>query len=108
AAGVVLGGAVWALHFLAMLAYRPGLPAGYDVGLTVASVVLVMGMAAAGFALARRGRGALAVAGGAVVGLGIAAMHYAGMAALEVQARAGFRPGFVLASVAAAVALSAP
>lgn len=30
AAGVVAGWGIWGLHFVAMLAYRPGLPVAYD------------------------------------------------------------------------------
>ena len=84
AAGV-FGGGVWSLHFVAMLAYRPYLPIAYDIATTVASVVI------AGF-------GALlslvvwrlpcshplgVLAGGALLGLSIAGMHYAGVAAMR-------------------------
>ena len=89
-AGVAFGSTVWATHFVAMLAYRPGLPVGYDLGLTALWAAVAVAFAAGGFVLARRGYGASALVGGAVVGLGIAAMHYTGMAAVEAQARLGF------------------
>src|SRR5260370_8252262 len=44
AAAVVTGSGVWATHFVAMLAYRPGLPLGYDVGLTVLSVAAAIAL----------------------------------------------------------------
>jgi NO-binding membrane sensor protein with MHYT domain len=34
AASVVAGAAVWTTHFVAMLAFRPGIPIGYDIPLT--------------------------------------------------------------------------
>ena len=51
AAGGVFGAAVWALHFLAMLAYRPGLPIGYDLGLTGLSVAAGQAVVAVGDAV---------------------------------------------------------
>src|SRR5918993_4545945 len=108
AAGAAFGCTVWATHFVAMLAYRPGLPIGYDLSLTALSVVVAVGVSAAGFATSgQTWRGAAALGGG-LAGLGIAAMHYVGMAALEAQARLEFRPDHVAASVLAAVALAVP
>src|SRR4051794_38704019 len=39
---VVAGSGVWATHFVAMLAYLPGLPTGYDVSLTAASIAVAI------------------------------------------------------------------
>ena len=84
AASVVFGGGVWATHFVAMLAFRPGFPIGYDVGLTLMSIAVAVVIAWLGFALGLRyGSGALA---GAVLGVAIGAMHYTGMKALSVPA----------------------
>jgi signal transduction histidine kinase len=84
AASVVFGGGVWATHFVAMLAFRPGFPIGYDIGLTLLSIAVSVTIAWLGLALGVRFRsGALA---GAVLGVGIGAMHYTGMKALNVPA----------------------
>jgi len=42
AAAVVMGCGVWATHFVAMLAFRPSLPTGYDIGLTALSLAVVV------------------------------------------------------------------
>jgi NO-binding membrane sensor protein with MHYT domain len=52
AAGIVAGCGIWGLHFIAMLAYRAGLPVAYDVWLTSLSVVIAMSLCAAGFIVA--------------------------------------------------------
>src|SRR5258705_2658893 len=84
AASIVFGGGVWATHFVAMLAFRPGFPVGYHVGLTLVSIAVAVIIAWFGFALGLRYRsGAL---GGAVLGVAIGAMHYTGMKALSVPA----------------------
>ncbi|GJE02217.1 bifunctional diguanylate cyclase/phosphodiesterase [Methylobacterium isbiliense] len=78
--------AIWATHFIAMLAFEPSLAFGFSVGQTIASflvAVLLVGLGA-GTVVARSdlpGR----MVGGAVVGLAISAMHYTGMGAYHVQ-----------------------
>ena len=49
AAGVVAGCGIWGLHFVAMLAYRPGLPVAYDATLTGLSIVIAASLCAVGF-----------------------------------------------------------
>jgi diguanylate cyclase (GGDEF)-like protein/PAS domain S-box-containing protein len=101
------GFGIWATHFIAMLAYEPGFSAGFDLRLTVLSLavaVTISGMGQYFILLARKPLGILA--GGAVVGAGISAMHYMGMAALEVPGRLEWNAELVLISVAAGVTLS--
>src|ERR1700733_6098532 len=105
---VVAGYGIWATHFIAMLAYDPGLGAGYNLILTILSLliaVLVTGVGL-GIALFHFGRWT-ALLGGAVVGSGIAAMHYTGMMALEVPGRITWAPKLVVASVMLAIAFGA-
>ncbi len=102
ATATVTGGGVWATHFIAMLAYDPKVPIGFDLFETLLSIVIAIGLSGVGFAVAsfaRAGRLPVAIAGGAIVGLGIAAMHYTGMAALEVPAAVVYDTGLVVASV---------
>src|SRR5450432_1162663 len=49
AAGTVAGCGIWGTHFVAMLAFRPGLPVSYDSGLTVLSVIVAAVLCSAGF-----------------------------------------------------------
>src|SRR5579863_9924643 len=51
-AGVVAGCGIWATHFVAMLAYKTGLPVGYDASLTILSALIAIVVSAAGFWLA--------------------------------------------------------
>jgi NO-binding membrane sensor protein with MHYT domain len=84
AASVVTGCGAWATHSIALLAFKPGVPVAYDVGLTVTSGLIAVVGSGLGFLVARSTeRMAL---GGAIVGLAIGAMHYVGMAALRPQA----------------------
>lgn len=81
---LVTGAGVWTTHFIAMLGYRPDLLLDYDGPVTVLSaLVAVVGvgvpLAASGLVASWRVRGAL----GALAGLGIAAMHYTGMSAIQ-------------------------
>jgi NO-binding membrane sensor protein with MHYT domain len=95
-------------HFIAMLAYDPSVGAGYNLVVTILSLliaVLVTGVGL-GIALFYFGRWT-AVLGGAVVGSGIAAMHYTGMMALEVPGRITWLPNLVVASVVLGIAFGA-
>src|SRR6202046_2750094 len=105
---VAAGCGIWATHFIAMLAYDPAIGAGYNLVLTILSLliaVLITGVGL-GIALFHFGRWT-ALLGGAVVGSGIAAMHYTGMMALEVPSRITWAPNLVVASVMLAIAFGA-
>src|ERR1700722_2305516 len=94
------GFGIWATHFIAMLAYAPGLPTAYNLGFTLLSLVAAIVLTGIGFSVAVAGDfpGA-AWLGGAVVGVGIATMHYLGMAAFEVEGGLAWDPILVEASV---------
>src|ERR1700722_12307834 len=72
------GFGIWATHFIAMLAYDPGIGAGYNVTLTVLSLLVAILITGAGLAIALGdfSHKAVTAVGGAVVGSGVAAMHY--------------------------------
>jgi diguanylate cyclase (GGDEF)-like protein/PAS domain S-box-containing protein len=82
--GVCAGSGIWATHFIAMIAYDPGMPANYEPLMTAASYLIAIGATTVGFVVSSAGRRIDAVIGGAIVGLGIAAMHFTGMLALIV------------------------
>ena len=84
---LVAGGTVWTVHFTAMLGYEIPMDRAFDLSLTVTSLALVIGMALIGFALTTRTKlGPLVEIGGVVFGLGIVAMHYCGIAAVQAPA----------------------
>src|SRR3982074_793487 len=91
---------IWATHFVAMLAYDPGIGAAYNIPVTLVSLIFAVTIAAIGLSIALlNDRRSTVAIGGAVVGMGVAAMHYTGMMALELPARIVWSPGVVLASV---------
>jgi diguanylate cyclase len=94
------GFGIWATHFIAMLAFEPGIPNAYNVALTFLSLIAAIVLTAVGFAVAIASdvRGS-AWLGGAIVGAGIATMHYTGMAAFEIQGRILWDPTLVVASI---------
>jgi len=97
---VAAGFGISATHFVAMLAYEPGVPTGYDVSLTLLSLLIAIAVTGAGLAVAvyRPFRWAPAI-GGAIVGLGIAAMHFTGMTALELPGRLSWSADIFAASI---------
>lgn len=100
-AAACLGISIWSMHFVAMLSYQMGMPVSYDATETVASLVIAMVMTGIGFAVQR------ALVGGILMGLGIASMHYTGMAAMRMAATPTWNLYLVAASVAIAIAASA-
>ena len=103
-AAFVFGSGVWTTHFVAELAYQPGVPIGYDVGLTALSALIAVSIAWMGMAVALRYR-SLAIGGG-IVGTAVGAMHYVGMAALRVPADLHWNALYVVTSLAIGVALA--
>ncbi|WP_431267202.1 MHYT domain-containing protein [Dankookia sp. P2] len=101
-AGAAFGVGAWATHFIAMLAYDPGLPLAFAPWPTLASLAVMVLAAALGLGL-RLGRGAWL--GGGVIGLGIGGMHYLGMAALRLPGRLEFDLPLVATSLLAGMAL---
>jgi diguanylate cyclase len=107
-AGTVTGCGVWSTHFIAMLAYTPGFPIRYDLTTTVMSLVVATVMTTTGFATALLGnRYREPIAGGAMVGIGVATMHYMGMASLRIPADIVWMPDLVVASILLGVCFGA-
>jgi PAS domain S-box-containing protein len=104
-AAFAMGGGIWSMHFVGMLAFEMGLPAAYDVGLTLLSLAIAVGVTGAAFTwVAYRGEGRASVLiAGPLMGLGVAGMHYTGMAALRVPGDLAYSAPMVAASVAIAV-----
>ena len=96
----VSGCGIWATHFIAMLAYGPGSAGAYNIPVTILSLMLAISLTFVGLSIAvASSRPVWIVVGGAIVGLGVAAMHYTGMAALEMPARLDWIRSTVAASV---------
>ena len=103
---LAMGIGVWSMHFIGMLALRLPIRLGYDIGITLLSLLLAV--AASGYALWLVTREHVSRArlfsGAVVMGMGIAAMHYVGMAAMRMDPHIVYRPGWFIASVLIAIA----
>jgi signal transduction histidine kinase len=108
AGAMTLGGGIWSMHFIAMLALRLPVPVRYDLRLTALSFMIPVVIAGLGLRIAYSGEKTWPrlLISGAVIGTGISAMHYTGMAAVQMPAVVTYVPGLVVLSVVIAVAAS--
>ena len=49
-ASLAMGGGIWSMHFIGMLAFQMGMPAAYDLKLTVVSLLIAIVVTGAAFA----------------------------------------------------------
>ena len=105
AGGITLGMAVWSMHFIGMLAFHLPTPIAYDSALTFLSVLPAIAAALLGFYLLRSPKLQLKkiVIGGFFMGIGIALMHYTGMAALKMQPAITYDPVIFIISIIIAI-----
>jgi NO-binding membrane sensor protein with MHYT domain/CheY-like chemotaxis protein/nitrogen-specific signal transduction histidine kinase len=106
---IAMGSGIWAMHFVGMLAFRLPIPVAYDIPITLVSLVLPIG--ASGLALwqvSRKDLGPVRLGVSAVImGAGINAMHYTGMAAMRMQPGIVYDPLLFTLSVLIAIGASA-
>ncbi|GHJ39747.1 membrane protein [Streptomyces sp. TS71-3] len=106
-ASLAIGSGIWTMHFVAMLGFSvSGSAIRYNVPLTVLSLLVAILVVGAGVFTAGYGRSRTrsVLLGGLGTGLGVAAMHYIGMAALRLHGDVGYSPLLVTLSVLIAVA----
>lgn len=113
-AAVALGGiGIWSMHFIGMLAYRPGVSVAYEVLPTAISLIAAIVISGIALYLAgRQGRFTTGgwIAGSVLAGVGVCVMHYLGMYAMNMRAEmtwdlAVVGESVVIAIVAATAAL---
>jgi|CXWL01.1.fsa_nt_gi signal transduction histidine kinase len=105
---IAMGLGIWSMHYVGMLAYQLPIPVWYH--LPTVAISLAAGIAASAVALivvsrARLGWAQIA-SGGLIMGFGIAAMHYTGMAAMRLSAHHHYDPFLTTLSVLIAVAVA--
>ncbi|WOB06004.1 MHYT domain-containing protein [Piscinibacter gummiphilus] len=104
-----MGTGIWAMHFVGMLAFRLPIALGFDLGITLLSWLLPIAVSAV--ALWQLGGPSLswpALARSAgLLGIGITAMHYVGMAAMRMQPAIVYDLALVAASAGIAIAAAA-
>ncbi|HTL87912.1 MAG TPA: MHYT domain-containing protein [Leptolyngbya sp.] len=105
---IAMGIGIWAMHFIGMLAFCTPLPVRYDwtiVGLSILPALAASGLALFAVSQFTISRVQLAL-GSLCMGLGIAAMHYTGIAAMKLSATVTYDLQRVFASVAIAIVVS--
>ncbi|MFF1297101.1 MULTISPECIES: MHYT domain-containing protein [unclassified Streptomyces] len=105
-AASAIGTGIWTMHFVAMLGFRvSGTDIRYDVPLTIVSLLVAMIVVCAGvFAVGySKDRARALFLGGLTTGLGVASMHYLGMAAVRLHGDVQYDPALVGLSVLIAV-----
>src|SRR5258708_5346785 len=107
-----MGGGIWSMHFIAMLAFVTPMPVAYDISLTALSFLVAVIVTGAAFILVSQWRTAWQgiVLGGIFMGSGICSMHYIGMAAMRMPAELSYDPtlvelSFLIAASASIVSL---
>lgn len=102
-----LAAGIWTLHFIAMLGFRvSGSPIRYNVSLTLISLIVAFLVVGGGVLMVGYGkdRNRALIFGGLGTGIGVAAMHYTGMASVRIDGALAYRAELVVASLAIAVA----
>jgi NO-binding membrane sensor protein with MHYT domain len=106
-AAVAIGGTgIWLMHFMAMIGFDvPATIVRYDAATTLFSVVIAVVIVGFGLFVVGMGRPAVwkVLLGGLSTGLGVAAMHYTGMAAMRLGGVMSFDQRTVVLSVVIAV-----
>lgn len=108
-AAFALGGGIWSMHFIAMLGMElPVVTVLFDTPKTIGSMGLAVVFTWAGLAIVRSLGSSfiMLLAGGLCMGLGIAGMHYMGMAAMRMPVEIVYDPVLFVASFAIAILAS--
>ena len=106
AAFAIGGAAVWLMHFAAVLGFDvPASPVRYDLAVAAGSLVIAVVTVGIGLMIAGHGRRSVprTLLAGLVTGGGVVAMHYTGMAGLNIAGTMHYNPALVAASVLIAV-----
>jgi PAS domain S-box-containing protein len=105
---ISMGLGIWSMHFVGMLAFKLPIPVRYDVPTVLLSLLaaILASAVALDFASGERFGRREALAGGLVMGGGIAAMHYIGMAAMRLPATCHYNSLLLGLSIAIAVVAS--
>ena len=105
AGAMTLAVAIWAMHFIGMLAFQLPIPIAFDIRLTLLSILPAMAGTLFAFQLLQNGvvRFGRIVLAGSFMGFGVAAMHYTGMAALKMQPAISYDPWILALSIVIAI-----
>jgi NO-binding membrane sensor protein with MHYT domain len=102
-ASFALGGGIWSMHFVAMLGLQMPILFYYDAAITLVSALIAVLLVAVALGLLHftNRTPVTIIAAGGITGFGILAMHYVGMAGLQLCRAVYTAPGLLIAFVAA-------
>ena len=105
---MAMGLGIWSMHYIGMLAFNLPIAVFYDWPTVLLSLMAaIFASAVALFVVSRKKMGWVRASIGAVImGGGISAMHYIGMAAMRLRAMCTYNPALVALSVLSAIAIS--
>jgi two-component system sensor histidine kinase/response regulator len=108
AGATAMGLGIWSMHYIGMLAFQLPVPVWYDWPTVLVSLLAAIFASAVALGVVSQQRMGLwsAAIGSIVMGAGIAAMHYIGMAAMRLQAICQFSTSIVTLSVVLAIVIS--
>ena len=105
-AGIMGGTTIWSTHFIAMIAYDPGLEHAYEPDKTLLSLALaVLGVLISNLILAQRQWHNAFIVSGVIFGTTVSAMHFVGMTAYLLPGTLSWDPQLIAISVLLSVAL---
>lgn len=105
---LALGGGIWAMHFLGMLAFELCAAVRFELGMTLLSMLpsLTASWVALNLLARREPSVRQLCVGGVLVGAGIGTMHYSGMAAMQIAPMLRYDPWMFALSIVVAIALA--
>jgi NO-binding membrane sensor protein with MHYT domain len=108
AGAVSMGIGIWSMHFIGMLAFHLPVPVAYDLRLSLLSMVIAVIVSAVALFILRRPelRANDLIIGAILMGIGISAMHYTGMFAMQMSPPIRYDPLLFAASVLIAMGAS--
>ena len=102
---LAMGCGIWSMHFVGMLAFNLPIPLGYDLPLTLLSLNIAIAISGAALWIMRFTtlNNSLTAAGALLMGMGIVAMHYTGMAAMKMSPPINYDSSLVILSIFIAI-----
>jgi PAS domain S-box-containing protein len=103
-----MGSGIWCMHYIGMLAFELPMPVRYDLPTVILSLLAsILASLVALYVVSRQRMGRLnLIVGALLMGMGIAAMHYIGMAAMRMDAAPVYHLGILAASIVLAIVIA--
>lgn len=108
AGSIGLGIGIWSMHFIGMLAFRLCTPVDYAANITLLSLLpsVLASWVALNLLRKKQIKALQLISGGVLVGAGIGAMHYSGMAAMQMAVQLRYDPGYFALSIVVAIIMA--